>query len=34
MMNILATGVGVTPYRPYFLYASTTTAFLGITAEL
>jgi hypothetical protein len=34
MMNILATGSGITQYRPYYLYASTTTAFLGITAEL
>jgi hypothetical protein len=34
IMNIVATGVGLIQYRPYYLFAATTSAFLGITAEL
>jgi hypothetical protein len=35
MMNITATvGSGLTQYRPYYLYAATTSAYLGISAEL
>ena len=34
IMNIVATGTGLVQYRPYYLYAATTSAYLGITAEL
>jgi hypothetical protein len=34
IMNIVATGAGFIQYRPYYLYAATTSAYLGITAEL
>jgi hypothetical protein len=34
IMNIVATGVGLIQYRPYYLFAATTSAYLGITAEL
>ena len=34
VMNIVATGTGLVQYRPYYLFAATTSAYLGITAEL